>query len=214
MPRVETSKCPHIVLEPEAINMKKTLANLAIATAFAVPASAHSELFVLSATMNAGQEVQTPSVVSPAIGSFQAVYDDATNKFVYISIAGQGLLGDTISGLHIHGIGPLGGPPGSNSGIALGLDNMAVTTVGDAFFFNTTDKGGLPGVDDATTFNQTEEGHLLAGRSYINLHTSLYPSGEIRGQIAAVPEPETYALMLAGLGLVGWVTARRRTKIV
>jgi len=38
-------------------------------------------------------------------------------------------------------------------------------------------------------------------------------SGEIRGQlieVAAVPEPETYALMLAGLGLVGYVTARRR----
>jgi len=29
-------------------------------------------------------------------------------------------------------------------------------------------------------------------------------------QVAAVPEPETYALMLAGLGLVGWC-ARRRT---
>lgn len=28
--------------------------------------------------------------------------------------------------------------------------------------------------------------------------------------VAAVPEPETYALMLAGLGLVGWVSKRRR----
>jgi len=26
-----------------------------------------------------------------------------------------------------------------------------------------------------------------------------------------VPEAETYAMMLAGLGLVGWVTMRRRT---
>lgn len=29
------------------------------------------------------------------------------------------------------------------------------------------------------------------------------------GDVAAVPEPETYALMLVGLGLVGWATRRR-----
>ena len=28
--------------------------------------------------------------------------------------------------------------------------------------------------------------------------------------VAAIPEPEAYALMLAGLGLVGYVTSRRR----
>jgi hypothetical protein len=28
---------------------------------------------------------------------------------------------------------------------------------------------------------------------------------------AAVPEPETYAMMLAGLGLLGFVARRRRT---
>jgi hypothetical protein len=29
--------------------------------------------------------------------------------------------------------------------------------------------------------------------------------------IQAVPEAETYAMMLAGLGLVGWTAMRRRT---
>jgi hypothetical protein len=28
--------------------------------------------------------------------------------------------------------------------------------------------------------------------------------------VAAIPEPETYALMLAGLGLVGWMARRRK----
>jgi hypothetical protein len=29
------------------------------------------------------------------------------------------------------------------------------------------------------------------------------------GSLAPVPEPETWALMLAGLGLVGWAARRR-----
>jgi hypothetical protein len=28
--------------------------------------------------------------------------------------------------------------------------------------------------------------------------------------VTAVPEPETYAMMLAGLGLLGWVTRRKK----
>jgi hypothetical protein len=32
----------------------------------------------------------------------------------------------------------------------------------------------------------------------------------VQQQITAVPEPETYALMLAGLGLVGWMSRHRR----
>jgi hypothetical protein len=196
--------------------MKKTLLKIAVATAVALPLGAQATLHVFTANLNAAQEVQTPAVDSPALGSFHAIYDDVTNVFTYMSLVGQGLrpevspgVPSNISGLHIHGIGA-GGPAGSNSGIALGLDHTTVVRTGNAFFFAATGQGGLPGVDDQTTFNETEEGHLLAGRSYINLHTDLYSSGEIRGQINAIPEPSTYALMLAGLGLVGLGAARRR----
>ena len=37
-------------------------------------------------------------------------------------------------------------------------------------------------------------------------------NGWYGGTIAAVPEPETYAMMLAGLGLIGFVGMRRREK--
>ena len=56
---------------------------------------------------------------------------------------------------------------------------------------------------------------LTSGLGYVNVHTSTFTGGEVRGQliqVTAVPEPETYALMLAGLGLVGWVASRRRPK--
>lgn len=38
-----------------------------------------------------------------------------------------------------------------------------------------------------------------------------YDLGTVTVQIAAVPEPETWSMLLAGLGLLGWA-ARRRAK--
>ena len=55
--------------------------------------------------------------------------------------------------------------------------------------------------------------NILAGRAYINFHTAQFTGGEIRGNIvAAIPEPETYALMLGGLAFVAGV-ARRRHRV-
>ena len=44
----------------------------------------------------------------------------------------------------------------------------------------------------------------------MNFHTAQFGSGEIRGQILVVPEPETYLLMLAGLAGLGAMVRRRR----
>jgi len=47
---------------------------------------------------------------------------------------------------------------------------------------------------------------LNAGHSYLNIHTSMFPGGEIRGFLT--PEPTTAVLL--GAGLAGLAVARRR----
>src|SRR5262245_36293160 len=129
--------------------MKKSMLSLAVSGALALPAGAQAALIVFNANMNSAQEVQTPAVVSPATAAFQAIYDSDTNVFTYMSLAGQGLLPGSaanpsvITGFHIHGQDPGGGPVGTNSGIALGFNQAAIVRTGTAFTFSATNQGGL-----------------------------------------------------------------------
>jgi hypothetical protein len=46
------------------------------------------------------------------------------------------------------------------------------------------------------------------GRAYLNVHSEFKPGGEIRGNLHAVPEPATWAMLL--LGFIGLGVAMRR----
>lgn len=49
------------------------------------------------------------------------------------------------------------------------------------------------------------------GRAYFNVHSASVPGGEIRGFLAAVPEPSSVALLSAvGVGLFGFAWRKRR----
>ncbi len=65
---------------------------------------------------------------------------------------------------HIHGPAPVG----VNAGVLVALPGPAATF------------GTLSGVVAVTP---TIVGHMLAGNTYVNIHTSTYPGGEIRGQV-------------------------------
>ncbi|HKX53546.1 MAG TPA: CHRD domain-containing protein [Nitrosospira sp.] len=59
----------------------------------------------------------------------------------------------------------------------------------------------------ASAFDAFVDG-LNNGTAYANIHTEMFQAGEIRGTL--VPEPETYAMLLAGLAMVSMMSRRRR----
>lgn len=57
---------------------------------------------------------------------------------------------------------------------------------------------GFQGFDLSRTLTPSEAIDLQSGLWWVNVITPGFPNGEIRGQITAVPEPGTYALMTMG----------------
>ena len=49
-----------------------------------------------------------------------------------------------------------------------------------------------------------------AYNSVVGVHAQAFANGQSESFVTAIPEPSTYALMLAGLGAVGFMARRRR----
>ncbi|MCC7435207.1 MAG: CHRD domain-containing protein [Methanoregulaceae archaeon] len=140
--------------------------------------------WTLSGLMDGSQEV--PPNASPGFGSFTGTLDDVTGA---ITLTGSfsGLLAPAVAA-HIHGPAL----PGVNGPVILPL------TVSNATSGTVTGNG---------VFTPAQVANLLSGLNYVNIHTSTFPGGEIRGQITAVPEPGTLAAL--GLGAAAFLRRRR-----
>ena len=209
--------------------MKRTMVKIAVVTAFALPMGAQASIYQFNASLNGANERPSP-IATTAFGLATLHYDDKGTA--------ASLLDDTFS-VAVSGFGLSGAPTGFHIHAAATVNETASVRVNFEFapFISTISGNDIviggtsgvgsvtPGITDgmipATPASGTNAGHpgmsflqaLQSQLAYVNIHTALNPSGEIRGQlvqVAAIPEPETYALMLAGLGLVGLATARRR----
>lgn len=172
----------------------------------AVPAGAGLTFFDF--TLDGGQEA--PANDSDAFGLATLTYDDSAQTFD-LSLFTDGIAFDTLLGvgpnatpIHLHLA-----PPGANGGIVidLGLVGAFTDEGGGILSFDVMDvpiggdQGAVPATDPAAN-----EAALFAGNLYLNVHTSDYPSGNIRGQV--VPAPGAAALL--ALSTACLCTRRRR----
>jgi hypothetical protein len=102
----------------------------------------------------------------------------------------------------------------TNAGIfgpaAAGQNGPLIFDLGDFQPVINPPPGSLGGFSYSGTFSLTSQqiSDLQDGLWYVNLLTSDYPAGAVRGQILLVPEPSAWALMIVGGGL--YVCFRRR----
>lgn len=195
--------------------MRKTISLFGLLIAFLMfSAVAKADQIVLTATLTGAQEV--PPSGSPGIGSALVTFDTVTNLLT-VNVSFAGLVSPTIAS-HIHCCTPPGAnalvativptfpgfPLGVTTGTYLQTFDMSLASSYNPAFI--TAHGGTVAQAQAAFV-----AGLISGQTYLNIHTSQFPGGEIRGQLQTVPEPATMLLLASGIfGAAGAIRKRRR----
>lgn len=172
-----------------------------------------------SAILTGPQEA--PPNTSPGIGASTISFDPGSH-LLEINVTFSGLIGET-NAAHIHCCTPAPhtGVAGvltelpTLSGFPLGVRNGAYSQAYDTSLASSWNPAFLSAWGGSTAFAEAAfESGLRAGTAYFNIHTSYAPAGEVRGfyaPAAAIPEPESMAMLGIGLPVL-LMLARRRSK--
>jgi hypothetical protein len=162
-----------------------------------------------TASLNGIQTV--PPTGSLATGLATITVDSATHLLTF-DISWSNLAANP-SGLHIHCCAPIGtngmlainfqGFPAATSGVYVQIADLTVSTLYNAAFLAA--HGGTAVQAEADLL-----AGLAAGNAYIDINNPTFNVGEIRGQLAAVPEPSTALLLTAGLASLAAFRYKRR----
>lgn len=165
---------------------------LVLSTALVATGTARaSHNFGYSGTLTLSGASEVPSNGSTATGT-AIIKVDTDNNVLYYNITYSGL-SSAETGAHIHGFAAAG----TNAAVIQPLP-AGTSKVG------------------SWTYLQADEANILAGLTYINVHSTNFPGGEIRAQIVLQQVPGTSGWGLVVLALVlafsaAFVLRRRRS---
>ena len=170
----------------------------------------HAAVLTWTATLNGAQEI--PPTASAATGFGRVQFDNVTN-ILQLDLFWAGLTG-TVSAGHIHCC--VATPP-ANAGVVLDLalgGKLATDSFSASYDLDlvnpftsafTTANGGTA----LLAFNALAAAmDANQGRAYYNIHTAVFPGGEIRGNLASIPEPSSVIGVLSGIAVL---VLRRRS---
>lgn len=196
--------------------MKHSVRLLAVLVALlvVVPA-AHATPIYYAATLSGAAEA-TPTL---SLGTGEALVTiDTIAHTLLVQVTFSGLLTpNTASHIHCCTASPFAGTAGvatvtpTFTGFPSGVTSGTYSHLFDLTNANAynpsyvTANGGLAGAEAALAAG------MASGESYLNIHTSAYPGGEIRGFLTPVPEPASIVLFGTGLaGVIGRSLRKRR----